>query len=153
MSSIKRIRKESNEAGESSLSTPGKERHRDKFEVDDFDRRVIRETISDFYLVQKKVPSVPKLLLAIRERIDFPLQQTTLRSLLHEMGFQWKRCQSRRKILIEKPNIVAWRAKYLRAIKKYRGDNKEIVYIDESWVDNNLTFKKCWQSKEIEGKY
>lgn len=152
--SISTIRKEGISAGESLLNTPGKKRPRPedkKFHCDDFDRRVIRDIIRDFYLVQKKVPTAPKLLTVIQERINFPWKVHSLRRLLHEMGFKWKRCGSNRKILIERPNIVNWRWKYLRNIRNIRSENRNIVYIDESWVDNNLTFGKCWQSKTIQG--
>lgn len=151
---VSKIRKECVMAGESSFSTPGKKRpwsEDKKFQCDDFDRRVIRDIINDFYLVQKKVPTVPKLLVAIKEKINFPWSAQTLRRLLHSMGFKWKKCQKYRKILIERPDIVNWRARYLRAVRQYRRDNTNIIYIDESWVDNNLTFGKCWQSDNVNG--
>ena len=68
--SNKKIRKEATEAGESSLNTPGKNRSRGeeyKFYYDEFDQRVIRVLIEDVYLNQKRVPAVPKLLIAVRQ--------------------------------------------------------------------------------------
>lgn len=149
---ISRIRKESSESEGSSLSTPRKSRPRPKLNVDDFDRRVIRDTIADFYLYEKRVPTGPSLLAAIREKIPFPWKVGTLYKLLHDMGFKWKRCATKRKVLIERPAIVAWRAKYLRAVKHYRSQNKVFVYLDETWIDNNLTFKKCWQREDVQSK-
>jgi hypothetical protein len=32
-----------------------------------------------------------------------------------------------------------------------RSEGRRIFYLDESWVDSNLTFKKCWQSEEVKG--
>jgi hypothetical protein len=61
------------------------------------------------------------------------------------MGFKWKRCGSRRKILIERKNIVNWRCAYLQQIRKFR----EILHLDETWVDATVTFRKCWQKKEV----
>jgi hypothetical protein len=26
---------------------------------------------------------------------------------------------------------------------------KPILYLDETWVDANLTFRRCWQNKEV----
>jgi hypothetical protein len=66
------------------------------------------------------------------------------------MGFKWKRCGSRRKILIERENIVNWRCAYLQQIK-FRETDKPLLYLDETWVDANLMFRKCWQNKEVVG--
>jgi hypothetical protein len=59
MKPISKISKESAKAGESSLSTPGKHRKRHEernVHCDEFDRRVIRHTFHDFYLVKQQVP-------------------------------------------------------------------------------------------------
>ncbi|KAG8288972.1 hypothetical protein J6590_007724 [Homalodisca vitripennis] len=59
--SVTSIRKEGVEAGNEALSTPGKKRpysEGKKFHIDEFDQRVIRDTINDFYIVQKKVATV-----------------------------------------------------------------------------------------------
>jgi len=69
---ITRIRQEGVQAGDVLLSTPGKKRSRPALCVDDFDRNVIANVIKDFYLVQKIVPTSKKLLVALREKIDFP---------------------------------------------------------------------------------
>lgn len=151
---VTKIRKEANEAGESTLITPGKKRpysEDKKFHMDDFDRRVVRDTIREFYLVRKQVPTVSKLLVAIKEKIDFHWGRETLRHLLHEMGFNFQRCKKMRQILIERPDIVNWRCRYLRDIQLFRHENKKIFYLDETWVDNNLTFGKCWSSNEVHG--
>jgi predicted nucleic acid-binding Zn ribbon protein len=55
-SSIRKIRKESSSRSNEALGTPGKERKRGDIGtaiVDNFDRRVIRDTIQDFYARQK----------------------------------------------------------------------------------------------------
>ncbi|XP_046684397.1 uncharacterized protein LOC124370150 [Homalodisca vitripennis] len=67
------------------------------------------------------------------------------------MGFKWKRCGKIRNVLIERPDIVNWRARYLREIQKCRHEGKVIVYLDETWVDNNLTFGKCWSGPGVPG--
>jgi hypothetical protein len=85
----------------------------------------------------------------LKERINFDWKVTTLRRILKEMGFKWKRCGSRRKILIERKNIVNWRCAYLQQIRKFREMGKPILYLDETWVDANLAFRKCWQNKEV----
>lgn len=106
---ISRIRKECKEAGDSNLSTPGKHRHRPStrnVEIDNFDLHVIRNTIHDFYIVQKQVPTCPKLLAAVKEKIDFPWGVDSLRKILKTMGFRWKKSQNKRKVLMERPDIL-----------------------------------------------
>ncbi|XP_054281395.1 uncharacterized protein LOC128999064 [Macrosteles quadrilineatus] len=67
------------------------------------------------------------------------------------MGFKWKKCGSKRKCLIERLDIVNWRFKYLREIRKLREQKRKIFYLDETWMDSNLTFQKCWQSVDVDG--
>lgn len=148
------IRKEAKSAENTLLTTPGKKRKRPEDRnvvVDSFDRRVIRDIIQHFYTVEKRVPTCPKLLAAVKEKINFPWGVHSLRRLLNNMGFKWKGCQSKRVVLIERPDIVNWRCQYLKQIKLFREQSREIVYLDESWVDSNLTFNKCWQRKDTVG--
>jgi transposase len=149
---VSRIRRECLKAGDSRLSSPGKHRPKPasrKAELDSFDGQVIRNTVRDFYLIEKKVPTCSKLLTAIKEKIDFPWCAETLRKILKQMGFEWKKCINKRKILMEGPHILDWRFKYLSSIRKAREEGKQIIYLYETWVDNTLTFKKCWQSDGI----
>lgn len=122
-------------------------RQRGKIVIDDFDRRVIRDTIQEFYVVRKIVPTISKLIIVLREKIDWKWSKTSLKRLLKDMGFVWKKCQSKRLVLIERADIVSWRCKYLTAVTRLRSEGREVFYLDESWVDSNLTFEKCWQKK------
>lgn len=156
-SSIRRIHDEDEERNrlhrDNLLSSPGKKRPRPTVvqKVDDFDFGIIRRTIEKFYLVFKVVPTTRKLLKELKKEINFPYGRESLRQLLKANGFYWRKCQNKRKILMERPNILHWRYKYIKAIKKYRGEGRNIIYIDETWVDNDLTFKKCWQSDSVFG--
>ena len=161
ITTIKTIRKDNHERNinrpDELLSTPGKKRktrpEHTVMNVDDFDRCVIKNIIHDFYVRERKVPSVPKLLPVIRSKIHFPWERKSLNRLLIQMGYKWKKCQSRRKVLIERADIVARRHGYLRKIEEYRQAGREIIYLDESWIDSNLTFRKCWQHSDEFGAY
>lgn len=55
---------------------------------------------------------------------------------------------------MERQDIVAWRARYLRFIMENDslGVNKRpVIYLDESYVHKNYTVSKCWQSDEVKG--
>lgn len=152
---ISNIRKELNGSESGILSTPGKERPRSSplfiSSLDSFDRQVIRNKILYFYSQEKIVPTIAKLLPVVKKDIDFPFGPDSLRKILYEMGFKFKKTVQKRSILIERPDIVNWRHKYLRAISRHRASGKSIFYLDETWVDSNLTFKKCWQAEGVHG--
>jgi hypothetical protein len=46
-------------------------------------------------------------------------------------------------ILIERADVVEWRSKYLMKMKQYQDEGCPVLYVDESWVDSNLTFRSC----------
>lgn len=153
---IQRIHREDEtrrqENPDQSLSNPKKKHRPDiKEKIDDADFSVIRRLIQKFYLELKVVPTTRKLLIKIKEEMDFPYGRESLRKLLKGNGFYFKKCQNKRKILVERPNILHWRYKYIRSIKKFREEGRKVFYIDETWVDNDLTFKKCWQSNDVFG--
>jgi hypothetical protein len=77
-SSVLRIRRKNRERKATNptqlLKSPGKKRgkrSRDYVFVDDFDKCVIRNTIQDFYIQGKKVPTIPKLLPIIKRKYIF----------------------------------------------------------------------------------
>lgn len=154
---VKKIHKEDVERKENNpdhlLSSPGKKRARLSAveKIENFDFGIVRRTVEKFYLELKVVPTLKKLLQKLRSDINFPFSRETLRCMLKANGFYWRKCQNKRKILVERPNILHWRYKYIHAMKKYREEGRHIIYIDETWVDNDLTVKNCWQSADVFG--
>lgn len=54
-----------------------------------------------------------------------------------------------RHFLTQKPDIVAWRDRYLRKKKENNdlGVNKKpVTYLDETWIHSHYTVRKCWQN-------
>lgn len=156
---IIKLRKESKmlkeQGSEQKFSTPGKRRDTRKGDrrvfVDDMDKCVIRQVIKQFYVTQKVVPSAKKLLPVVKERIHFPWGRNSLINIMKSIGFRWRKCQSKRKVLIEKPDIVLWRYKFLVKMKALRKTCNNIFYLDETWVDSNISVQKCWQSSDVFG--
>jgi hypothetical protein len=70
-------------------------------------------TMEDFYIGQKIVPSVRKLLVAIKQKIEFPWQKDVLIWVLHDMSFTWMRSVSKSQVLVERQEIIDWRCRYL----------------------------------------
>jgi hypothetical protein len=52
---------------------------------------------------------------------------------------------------MEQPEIMDWRLKYIHTLKIYQEENRLIIYLDETWLDNDMTVKKWWQSNEVFG--
>lgn len=65
----------------------------------------------------------------------------TLRLFVHKIGFRYRRID-KRFVLMESKRISEWRTKYLYEIEKAREENKNIIYLDETWYDTHDTVKK-----------
>ena len=52
--------------------------------------------------------------------------------------------RGKERLIYERSDIIAWRERYLRAIKKFRENNpdKDIVYTDETWLNQGHRTKK-----------
>ena len=82
-------------------------------------------------------------MLQLKEKMNFPYGKTHLWRLLKKMGFGYEK-RGRQRIISEKPEIIAWRERYLRRIRKIREADPEraIVYTDETWVNQRHRTKK-----------
>ncbi|CAH2103050.1 unnamed protein product [Euphydryas editha] len=132
------------------IVTPGKKRHRKKeIKLDNFDYCAIRHKIHDFYVVRKEVPTIHKLWVELKHDIDFKFGKTSLRKILKDMGFKYAKCQSKRsRIIVERSDIAAWRAKYILRLRKNRlQDKRPVVYVDETYIHASYHLPKCWQGE------
>ena len=124
----------------------------DQLHVDTFDRDVIRRTIHDMLIKGPTVPTAPTILKAIKDKMEFPGGLHYLRSILKEMGFEWKSCGSNRSVLMERSDVVVARIEFLRKMRQYRREGRTIVYTDETFVHSSHSMKKCWQSDDMQLK-
>lgn len=60
------------------------------------------------------------------------VQYTSVKTIIKDLGYRWRKTENNRRLLIEKNNIREKRINYLRKIKQYREEKRSIVYIDES---------------------
>lgn len=154
-STVRRIINEGNKnAGK--FTTPAKHRKgRTKIELEDFKICAIRQKIQFSYTVLKIAPTLRKLLAVAKEELEYKGGREKLRQILHAIGFSYKKCSTNRESLIEKPNIAAKREKYLEIIKRNRDLpvelQKQIVYLDESYIHTSYKLRKCWQSIKVKG--
>ncbi|XP_045505993.1 uncharacterized protein LOC123703388 [Colias croceus] len=89
----------------------------------------------------------------MRSEIDFKGSRTSLWRILKELGFYFKKCKSKRKILMERYDIVAWRHSYVEEIRSNRLSDlpRPVVYLDETYIHSTYCAGKCWQSETEEG--
>lgn len=62
------------------------------------------------------------------------------------MKFRYKKCNNGRKFLMERNDIVAMRVRFLRHMVNLRtnNDDRPVVYLDETWVNQNHTRNHIW---------
>lgn len=137
---VKKIRKEKKDLDTTddttcSFATP-KKKKRSKIvtDIDDFDKCVIRRKIYNFYKSERSLPSLKLLKNTLAEDLNFKGSVSSLRTIIKELGFKWKKIENNRKILIERNGIRVKRIDYLKKIKEIRKENKPVVYMDESYV-------------------
>jgi hypothetical protein len=56
--------------------------------------------------------------------------------------------RNRKSLLIEREDIITWRRRYLREIKK-NTPRREIFYLDETWLNAGITKQKIWYDETM----
>lgn len=86
-----------------SFSAPGKKHRLPKriTDIDDFDKCVTRRRVHNFYVQQKTVPAVKKLLTVLKESINFKGGQSSLNKILKNLRSRWIKTKTNRSILIK----------------------------------------------------
>nr|CAD7256674.1 unnamed protein product [Timema shepardi] len=75
-------------------------------------------------------------------------RSTSKKRFLIDIGFKFIR-RKRNSLLLDRDDIIAWRHRYLRAIKKHRESNRNIVFTDETWCNSGHTTSKSWMDTTI----
>lgn len=152
VSSIKKIVKEKKE--NSILRSPKKKvRNKTATNIDDFTKCAIRRMVYNFHEVEKCHLSLPLLLLKVQKDLNFTGSKSSLRQILHNLGFRYRKTRDNRKILCEKSNIKSLRAKYLRTISKYRSEGRYISYVDETYLHAGHVVGNQWSDDTSKGFY
>ena len=95
------------------------------------------------------LPTLKNIREIVKEKIEFSASLSTLSKVLKGLGFSYKRCVQNRKVLMERPDVVAHRIRFFRQIKSYREEGRPIIYTNETYVHYSHAAFKCWQSKDI----
>ncbi|XP_074648979.1 uncharacterized protein LOC141904300 [Tubulanus polymorphus] len=94
----------------------------------------IRRIVHDFFRINEP-STLNKIWQKCKDDDDIPkISRATSHRILRDIGFKFKK-RERNCLLIEKDEIVSWRYKYLREIKKLRAQGSTIFYLDETWLN------------------
>lgn len=158
--SIATVRRITSEASKSSCSeseegpkftSPRKTFKRVKYatDIDDFDVDIVRRTVHEFY-DNREYPTTQKILSAYKEKTGYSGSRTSMWRILRSLNFKYKKCNDGRRFLMERNDIVAMRVKFLRKMCNLRqsNDTRTIVYLDETWVNQNHSRGQIWQNSQ-----
>ncbi|CAC5417917.1 unnamed protein product [Mytilus coruscus] len=109
------------------------------WKLDDFNWNVVKRTIYDMYR-KKEVVSMPRLHEVLKEK-DINASLSTVVRTVKSLGFRFSKKGSGRRHVVERDEIVALRHHYLRQVRKYRQQERHIVYLDETWLNSNHVVK------------
>lgn len=131
------------------ISPPKKSTGRKPFDLDEHMQNTIRRKVHELYF-KKEIPTLDRILRMVKEDENLPdIGRKTLWKILHKLNFTWEK-QSRKSVLIDNEEIICWRRQYLRDIRKYRQEGRQIYYLDETWLNEGHSVKKIWQDKSIQ---
>ncbi|CAF4946214.1 unnamed protein product [Pieris macdunnoughi] len=148
---VYRVLNQYKECGTVKAPAPLKKRPNLIEKIDDFDKSCIRKKVHEIFL-KGEMPTINKILQAVNEDDMLPnFSRTSMWRMLKHLKFKYvtKKKETARSALIERPDIVLWRLKYLKKIRKYREEGRQIFYLDETWVNAGHTVSKAWEDTTV----
>lgn len=120
--------------------------------MDDFDMGVMRRIVHRKYLSGENV-TLDTLKAALLDELDKNIGRSTIHRRLLQSGFRFRKV-NHRKLLTEKPDVVAARCHFLRTMKNIREEmpTRDIIYLDETWYNQYDMKTHAWlDESEISG--
>jgi hypothetical protein len=94
------------------------------------------------FFLQNIPPTLSAVLEKVNDDEELPnFKRTTFYTLMKEIGFNYEK-RSKKALLIERSDIIIWRHSYLRKVKRFREEGKDIIYLDETWVNVGQMVRK-----------
>jgi len=109
--------------------------------------RVKEETRNEEIRLKRLHPELPE----VGETFTCCLK--TFKKFVKLLGYKYGKIDTRASI-IQRPDIVQWRGRYLRRLRENAASEnpKKIIYSDETWIDVNGRIAKGWMPKSCERK-
>ena len=111
----------------------------------DFDHYVIKRTIHGLYS-REIAPTVSIIHKEIKDSIKISKSKLTL--TLFDFGYTYKKIGDNRRVLYDQVSIINNRCNYLRKIKSFREAGYDIVYLDETWINQNHALHRLYVASE-----
>lgn len=100
---------------------------------DSYVKSGIRKKVHNYFL-QNIPPTLNAILCLVNNDPDLPnFKRSTLHTLLKEIGFVYEQ-KGKKSLLTERTDLVKSRQQYLRDIRRYRTENRWIVYTGEAVI-------------------
>lgn len=126
---VYRIMKESRSG--QPIVTPGKRRPRQGPKTGLLDESAVRNIIYSYY-ERKEWPTRLKLLRTLKKANVFHGEKSSLSTILNKLNFEWKK-MNKRKLLIEKSDVVSARCTFLQKITLC--DSEKVIFLGETCVN------------------
>ena len=95
----------------------------------------------------REYPTLKSFVRIMRDKIKYRISITSMRFILKNLSFRYKRTNDGSIYLLERGDVVVARLKFPRA----SGDSRPIIYLDETWVNQNHARKDIWQDSSGRG--
>ena len=87
------------------------------------------------FFEKNELPTIEKVLSVVNSDKELPdLKKSFLHKLLKELGFEFIN-RNRKRVIVDRDDIILWRRRYLRKIKEFRRQGRKVYYLDETWVN------------------
>ena len=103
---------------------------------------VLLKEQSTVYIQRKIAPTVSIIHKEIKDSLKISKSKLTL--TLIDLGYTYKKIGDNRRVLYDQVSIINDRCTYLRKIKSVREAGYDIVYMDETWVNQNHCTDYMW---------
>ena len=128
------------------VKMPPKDR-KNKRSLDSFDKDLIVRIAYEFFS-KGEVLTIKRLRIRLETQNDSKVTSYQILKALNEYGFEYsKDHQLGRTVLMERADIVAQRAHYLRKRRKLIKQRYTSVYLDETYVNANHVTGKQWHQR------
>lgn len=109
---------------------------------DDFTMAAIRQKVHDFYR-QGEAPTISKITAAVNDEEDLPsFTDHQMHRLLRDLNFEYVQNKRRQNIPVDRDDIVDMRRHYLHSMRKFRHENRNMVYLGETCVNAQQPLSK-----------
>ncbi|XP_068912366.1 uncharacterized protein [Tenebrio molitor] len=130
------------------LQAPKKPDRKCIIQLDEHQKYLVRKTVHSFFSANK-IPTIDAVYREVQKNEEIPnISRFKLYNVLHKLKFKHGK-RNRKSLLIERQDIITWRRRYLREIKKIRQEGRPIFYLDETWLNAGHTKQKIWYDETI----